>query len=243
MFSQLPELILIVSLIVSILFIVLGVALVIGRVFKFTSDLLNLFEQDRRKEATQIKEEATVEAEHLLEDARITSLTTIKKSNEKASEIIQETETTVAEIAHDLQNVSASVVELHNKHVNEISTQLLSSYTALLGDLKSTSVNEMQETVRQLQQQLSSQIGELSQQVSVALSAVTNNLAREMRDKYANADSEIEKYKHEKMQRVDRDIYKILEEVSIGALGLTLSIQDTEKFIENKLKENFKELS
>ncbi len=240
--NQLPELILVFSLIVSVLFIVLGVVLIVTRVFKFTSDLIGLVEKDRTKEADQIKADANASAKKILEEANITSLNTIRESSDKATAILSEARVVSDATTQHLQDVSQELLAQHNARVQDISQQIIQDYTKLLNEEKTTDVKSLQDIASQMESNLTSQLTDFNQQLNNHLSLLTASLSADVKSKYDKADQDVEIYKKMKIQKVEESIFNILEDISIQVLGKSINLTDTEAFIEKTVKEKFNEM-
>jgi hypothetical protein len=62
-------------------------------------------------------------------------------------------------------------------------------------------------------------------------------------DQYKAIDAELQKYKDSKLKKIDENIFKILELVSVEAFGRTVNLETSGDFIDNYLKELEKSLN
>lgn len=239
--NQLPELILIFSLIVSILFIVLGIVLIVNRVFKFTSDLLSIVEKDRTKEANQLKAEAAAKAQKIIDEAHTTSLNTIKDSSEQAAKILKDAGVVSDTATQQIESATQTLLSQHNEKIQGISQQVMTDYSKLLENEKSADIKNLHDISLQMESSLAEQMSKFNKQLGENLALLSTSLSAEINAKYESLDKDIENYRKLKLQKIDESIYKILEEVSIQVLGKSISLNGTEAFIEKIIKEKINE--
>lgn len=237
MFEILPQSILLISLVISFVFIVLGVGLIVLRVFNFTKDLLEIVEKNNNREAEQIKADAILEATKILDDARASSINTIRETNDKATQILSEAGSLSQESRTKLVQLTEDFLKNYQSQLSQMSSQYITQYEDLLKNKSSVDLDHTNNVLAQLQTDLDTQIQSFESSFATNLSNLTNTLSQTVKEKYETADIDIEKYKKERLTKIDENIYKILELVSVQVLGKAVDLSDLETFIEGKLKE------
>lgn len=239
----LPEILIILSLIVSLFFIVIGVGLIITRVFKFTSELLNLIQRDKYKDADQIKNEALHEAKEIIEDANLTSLETIKTSTEKVKEIIEDTQEAREDLNESLIKISEDLLNAHTDKINTLSATLLSKYEEQL--LKEISVFEetFSNYMKKMSQHTVSSIDSLNGELSTSIQKAISSLNNDIMTKFTLVDNEVSSYKDMKIAKLEEAIPLIIRDIATEILGKDMPYNVSEEYIKQIVATKFEQIN
>lgn len=238
----LPEILIILSLIVSLIFIVIGVGLIITRVFKFTSELLNLIQRDKYKDADQIKNEALHEAKEIIEKANVTSLETIKTSSEKVKEIIEDTQEVTTELDDALAKVSQDLLNSHKDKLNALSVNLMTKYEQHLAKETSAFEESFSASLKAMSQQTMSSIDNIGRDFNTTLEKALTSMSNDITAKFTVVDNEVTAYKEMKTKKLEEAIPLIIRDIALEVLGKDMPYSVSETYIKKLVATKFDQI-
>lgn len=159
------------------------------------------------------------DSEKALDEARRASQNILKDATLKGSEILKNSEVFSREMKTDFQSGVKKLVDYEMSVYKDIEKQ---TNTETVKVLKTLSDN----VGKSVEKYLSEVEVALKQQVQEA----TSHVHKEMEESLAA-------YKKERMASVDKDVTKLVREISVKVLGRGINIEDQEKLILKSLEE------
>lgn len=238
----LPEILFILSLIVSLFFIVIGVGLIITRVFKFTSELLNLVQRDKYKDADQIKNEALQEAKEIIEEANLTSLETIKTSSEKVKEIIEDTQEVSTDLDDTISKISQDLLNAHKDKMNALSADMMTKYEQYLLKETAACAESFHNSIQSMSQQTMSSVDNIGRDFNNTLEKTITSLSNDITAKFTVVDNEVTAYKEMKTKKLEEAIPLIIRDIALEVLGKDMPYSVSETYIKKLVATKFDQI-
>ncbi len=238
MLNQLPaELIFLALFIVLVFFFLLSVVIVVIHTMRFSTKLLAHIEKDKNADADKIKEDAYNQAAKIVEEAKIASLAILKDSNIKSQEILKAATSLTDDTHAKIAKANEDMLQKHTAILESTSQDLLSQYSSVLNSEQAKDLEGIHSISDTLEKQLASEMSVFREALLKELEEGRKGIQDNFKEQYNVIDDELTKYKEAKLKKIDESLFKILELVSVEAIGKTMSFEDNVSFIEKYLQD------
>ena len=165
----------------------------------------------------------------------------IDEANNRAMDIISKANLSTDIASSGFNQEVKRIASLQIKEFEKATSDFMKLYTRVLQDLKSKNIEVFQNVSKDIEintmEEIKSFIGAME-----GLTVSSEKLVKKKIDSdYLTVKKEIEDYKEMRLQKIDQEIYELLEKVSKLVLGKALSLSEHEILIEKSLEKAKKE--
>ncbi len=189
-----------------------------------------------------VKEENFQKNEKILDETRIKAARILDDANSKALDIINKV-TLSTDLSSD--NFSQGLLRVSSEQIKEfekVTSDFTKVYSQTLQDLRSKNIEIFQNTSKDIELNASEELKNFKESMDKLTSQSQGEVEKKIDTDYQSAKGEIENYKKEQLEKIDSDIYELLEKISKTILGKTISLSDHEDLIEKSLEKAKKEI-
>jgi F0F1-type ATP synthase membrane subunit b/b' len=213
---------------------------VLALALSITSFLLFKITKDQRAKLNR-KDEVVQKNADLLDDTRIKAVKIIDDANNQALDIISKatllSNTFSENFKENLSHTSSSQIKEFEKATSDFTTL----YFQILQDLKTKNVEVFQSVSKEIEVDATEEIKNFRESMQKLTTSSEDEIRKKIDTDYESLKVEMENYKKEKLQKIDREIYGLLEEISKLVLGKAINLSDHEDLIERSIEKAKKE--
>ncbi len=217
------------------------IAFSILTVFLLVLVLLYLVNQERKRKNYEmidsIKNEAYNEATQLLDNAKVKSLRILEESQLKAQRSLENASQLSKESRAALEDKIKSIHTRQSSLIEELGQSMIQTYKDALEKEKKENLDVIDQTSSVLKDQLSSEIDSFKDALKEETVGTQKQIESKLEAGYAEVRDEINRYKQEKIEELNKKIFDIIATVSNEVLGKTIDQETHEKFILELLKD------
>lgn len=170
------------------------------------------------------------ELEYLIKQELQKNLAEIKKRN------LEVLEKLFKELDFSMREISQSTIEIKNQITKEAQKNISTLNIEFNKEIASISAAK-QTAEKVIIEEAKKRLMELSGNISGEISKTYKSAEETLSQMIKNAQKEIENYKWEKMQEIDKKIYKVLIEISKNIIGKTIDFSTHEDLIIQALNQ------
>ncbi len=203
--------------------------------------IFNTYLVQREEERKQIQDKAYKKALKILEDSQAQALSTIKASNVKAQEIIKNTHALTSETKDELH---AKIEEETNRQIKEIEKSTHDMYMTYHAALQKESARNLGTLHKMLKDVESEVVNELNEFKNIVKEETINSektVQERINKDYEDLRAELDNYRDEKYQEIDKNINTILFNVSKSVLGVAIDLEIHQQLVLESLEKAKKE--
>jgi hypothetical protein len=187
------------------------------------------------------KDEISGYSAKLLEQAKVKATKIIDEANNQAIDIISKATLSAAtsseSFKESLKHASNAQAKEFEKATSDFSTQ----YFQVLQDLKTKNIEVFQNLSKAIEADTIAEVNGFKESMQKLTTLSQNEIKKRIDSEYEVLKTEIENYKKERLQRVDSEIYQLLEKISKLVFGKALSLSEHEGLIEASVEKAKKE--
>lgn len=220
------------DMVVAILILAVALAAIVFYLSRITKNLhANL----------NMKDEAFQKKADLLDETRTKALNLIDDANNKAMDIINKvtlsTDVASESFKEDLSRVASAQIKEFEKATSDF-TRI---YSQILQDLKTKNIEVFQNVSKDIEVNTNAEIKNFKESMQKLTTLSQKEVRKKIDTDYESLKNEIEIYKKEELEKIDSEIYELLEKISKLVLGKALSLSEHEDLIEKSLEKAKKE--
>ncbi len=193
-------------------------------------------------EKDQLSATVHKKAQDLLESSQEKSAEIIEKAQSKALELINSAQFYNEETRHIFQQELEKAKQNQHLEFSQASSEFLKSYEKALEEIKSENIKGLHKVSEDIQAVSSSQVGNFEKIIEEETLAAQKIVEEKIEKEYQVLKSELDNYKKTEIQKVERNIVRIIRRVSEKVLSKGLSMAEHEQIVLQSLEEAKKEL-
>lgn len=176
-----------------------------------------------------------------LSDTRLKAAKITDEANNKAIDIINKANLSENIASENFNREVKRIASLQIKEFEKATSDFMKLYTQVLQDLKSKNIELFQNISKDIEVNTIEEIKNFKESMEKLTVSSEKLVKKKIDTDYEDVEKEIQSYKEEKLQKIDQDIYKLLEKVSSLVLGKAISLSEHEDLIEKALEKAKKE--
>jgi hypothetical protein len=201
-----------------------------------------LFKATKNQHANSDKKDGTVQKNaDLLDSTRVKAIKIIDDANNQALDIISKAtllaNTSSENFKENLSHTSSAQIKEFEKATSDFSTL----YFQVLQDLKTKNIEVFQNVSKDIEANTTEEIKSFRESMQKLTTSSEDEIRKKIAADYGTLKIEMENYRKEKMQKIDGEIYKLLEGISKLVLGKAINLSDHEDLIEKSIEKAKKE--
>jgi len=177
----------------------------------------------------------------LSEEARLKAIKIIDEANNQAMDIVSKATLTAATASDSFRDNLLHTSSAQIKEFEKATSDFTALYFQVLQDLKTKNIEVFQSLSKDIEKDTVDEIKSFKESMQKLTMLSQDEIKKKIDADYEILKTEIENHKKEKMQKVDSEIYGLLEEISKLVLGKALSLSEHEELIEESVKKAKKE--
>jgi hypothetical protein len=177
----------------------------------------------------------------LLEEARLKAIKIIDEANNQAMDIVSKATLTAATASDNFKDNLSHTSSAQIKEFEKATSDFTALYFQVLQDLKTKNIEVFQSLSKDIEKDTVDEIKSFKESMQKLTTLSQNEIKKKIDADYEILKTEVENHKKEKMQKVDSEIYRLLEEISKLVLGKALSLSEHEGLIEESVEKAKKE--
>lgn len=183
-----------------------------------------------------LKDESLQKNAKLLDETRTKALNLIDDANNQALDIINKvtlsTDAASENFKEDLLRVSSAQIKEFEKATSDF-TRI---YSRILRDLKTKNIEVFQDISKDIEVNTMAEIKNFRESMQKLTALSQKEVKAKIDADYETVKKEIENYKKEELQKIDSEIYQLLEKIAKLVLGKGLSLSEHEDLIKKSLE-------
>ena len=179
--------------------------------------------------------------ELLLDEARVKATQIIDSANNKALDIISKVTLSANASSESFRENLSRTSFAQIKEFEKASSDFTALYFQILQDLKTKNIEVFQNVSKDIEINTAAEMKNFKESMQKLTILSQTEIKKKIDIDYEALKTEIENYKNAKLQKVDQEIYELLEKVSELVLGKALSLSEHEDLIEKSLEKAKKE--
>lgn len=177
----------------------------------------------------------------LLDEARSKATKIIDNANNQALDIISKATLSANISSENFKQNLTKTSFMQIKEFEKASSDFTALYFQVLQDLKTKNIEIFQNISKDIESNTLQEVKNFKESIQKLTTLSQTEIRKKINTDYENLKIEVENYKKEKLQKVDQEIYEIMEKISKLVLGKALSLSEHEDLIEESLKKAKKE--
>lgn len=179
--------------------------------------------------------------ELLLDEARVKATQIIDNASNKALDIISKATLSANASSESFRENLSRTSFAQIKEFEKASSDFTALYFQILQDLKTKNIEVFQNVSKDIETNTAAEMKNFKESMQKLTILSQTEIKKKIDIDYEALKTEIENYKNAKLQKVDQEIYELLEKVSELVLGKALSLSEHEDLIEKSLEKAKKE--
>jgi hypothetical protein len=177
----------------------------------------------------------------LSEEARLKAIRIIDEANNQAMDIISKATLTAATASDSFKDNLSHTSSAQIKEFEKATSDFTALYFQVLQDLKTKNIEVFQNLSKDIETNTVDEIKGFKESMQKLTTLSQNEIKKKIDADYEIIKTEIENHRKERMQRVDSEIYGLLEKISKLVLGKALSLSEHEDLIKESVEKAKKE--
>jgi hypothetical protein len=203
---------------------------------------LLLFKATRKQRAdSNRKDEVVQKNAELLDSTRIKAIKIIDDANNQALDIISKATLLANTSSENFKDNLSHTSSAQIKEFEKATSDFTALYFQILQDLKMKNVEVFQNVSKDIEADTTGEIKNFREAMQKLTVSSEDEIRKKIAADYGALKIEMENYRKEKMQKIDREVYKLLEEISKIVLGKAINLSDHEDLIEKSIEKAKKE--
>ncbi|MGD8744567.1 MAG: hypothetical protein PVJ52_03170 [Candidatus Woesebacteria bacterium] len=230
------------SLNYSVILIALAIlqgSLVLILVYLFVRKVLKARKDKVDEEVT--KQEAYTKALSVLEEAKEESLRILNTSHEKARQVLSNSKSLTEDSKKILDQKLEQLSQKYTQDMENVSRSLSEAFRSALEAEKDRGVSEIHEVSEELKKELVEEVGDFKDVLHKETVEAERGIRDEIVGDFEQMKKELETYKKERTESINRNMYELLAKISKDVLGKTLTIDEHEELVLQAIKDAKKE--
>lgn len=220
------------DLVASILILSLALAIVVFYLSRITKNLHT---------NSGIKDESFQKNANLLEEARAKAIKIIDDANSQAIDIVSKVTLTADVASESFKEDLARASSIQIKEFEKATSDFTTLYFQILRDLKTKNIEVFQNVSKDIESNTMDEVKNYKESMQKLTTLSQKEVRRKIDSDYAIFKKEIEIYKKEELEKIDSEIYELLEKIAKKVLGKALNLSEHENLIEESLEKAKKE--
>jgi F0F1-type ATP synthase membrane subunit b/b' len=187
------------------------------------------------------KDEVVQENADLLDDTRVKAIKIIDDANNQALDIISKATLLANASSESFKENLSHTSSAQIKEFEKATSDFTALYFQILQDLKTKNIEVFQNVSKDIEANTEEEVKNFKESMQKLTTSSQDEISKKINTDYEALKIEIENYKKEKLQKVDREIYELLEEISKLVLGKALNLSEQEDLIEKSIAKAKKE--
>jgi len=171
----------------------------------------------------------------VLKDARSKAETIVNDAIQKAQEIITSSNNLNSQSKKTLDEAFETLMKHQTGYFEKASQDFLEEYKKELESLKQKNIEILKNTSKSIEEDTLREVEDFDSIIEKETVASQKIIQEKIEKDYARVQKEVDEYKTQMVNKVDEQIYKILQEVSKLVLGKSLSLAEHEQLIIDAL--------
>ena len=176
-----------------------------------------------------------------LSDTRLKAAKITDEANNKAIDIINKANLSENIASENFNQEVKRIASLQIKEFEKATMDFMKLYTQVLQDLKSKNIEVFQNISKDIEVNTIEEIKNFKESMEDLTVSSEKLVKKKIDTDYEEVKKEIQSYREEKLQKIDQDIYNVLEKVAKEVLGKAISLSEHEDLIEKALEKAKKE--
>jgi hypothetical protein len=181
------------------------------------------------------KDEVVQENADLLDDTRVKAIKIIDDANNQALDIISKATLLANASSESFKENLSHTSSAQIKEFEKATSDFTALYFQILQDLKTKNIEVFQNVSKDIEVNTTEEVRKFRESMQKLTTSSQDEISKKINTDYEALKIEIENYKKEKLQKVDREIYELLEEISKLVLGKALNLSEQEDLIEKSI--------
>jgi hypothetical protein len=177
----------------------------------------------------------------LLDEARLKAIKIIDEANNQAMDIISKATLTAATASDSFKDNLSHTSSAQIKEFEKATSDFTALYFQVLQDLKTKNIEVFQSLSKDIETNTVGEIKSFKESMQKLTILSQDEIKKKIDADYEIIKTEIGNHKKERMQKVDSEIYGLLEKISKLVLGKALSLSEHEELIEESIEKAKKE--
>lgn len=200
-----------------------------------------LFKHTKKRPNLDKKDEVVQKNTDLLDGARTKAIKIIDDANNQALDIISKAtllaNTSSENFKENLSHTSSAQIKEFEKATSDFTAQ----YFQILQDLKTKNIEVFQNVSKDIEMNTAGEVKNFSESMQKLTTSSEDEIRKKIDADYEALKTEMENYKKEKLQKINQEIYQMLEGISKLVLGKAINLSDHEDLIEKAIEKAKKE--
>lgn len=196
----------------------------------------------KKQEAFEHKEE------HLLTDYKVVMRHAHQKARHLLGKTAEQAETMLTQTHHidqsvleDLENTLAKVINQHIYTLDRHTDEAFGVYKKALADVKEMYLKELKESVEQFKAGSQTELADFKTMLTKETVASQAFIGKKITDEFETAQKDIADYKAKQLEKIDKQIDTMVQQVSLAVLKQAISAKQHEELIDEALEQAKKE--
>lgn len=169
-------------------------------------------------------------------EARKIAVKVIDEANSKAIDIINKANLSENIASENFSQEIKRIASMQIKEFEKSTSDFMKLYIQVLHDLKSKNIEVFQNVSKDIEVNTMDEIKSFKKSMGDLTFESENLVKKKIDSDYSALKKEMQIYKEEKLQKIDQDIYEILERISKLVLGKVISLSMHEDLIRKSLE-------
>lgn len=220
------------ALVTSVLLLSGVLILVIGHLFN-TLKKNHLYQKDIEK----IRKDIVNQSQHMLDSARGKAQEIISSANDRAHEIVSQAKILEAKTTENSNEIATQLLTAQREELEKARSQLLKEYRKVLEDLYKENINLFRNISKDIEAQATLEVEDFKNILRRETLESQKIVGKRIDKLYADTQIEVEQYKKQELQKVQDNIYKIVENAVALAIGKSIDLDKHEDLVMEALEE------
>lgn len=185
---------------------------------------------------SSLKDEAFQKNAGLLDEARNKAVRIIDDANNKALDIVNKITLSTDVTSDNFRENLSRVFSIQIKGFEKATSDFTALYSQILRDLKIKNIEVFQNASNDIEVNTLGEIKDFKESMQKLTTLSQKKVKEKIDADYEILRKEIEDYKKEKLQKIDSEIYALLEKIAKEVFGKALSLSEHENLIEKSLE-------
>lgn len=220
-------------LILSIALIVLGIA-----VIAFAYFYLRMVKRlsSAQKENVYLRFHMQEKGLHKVNQAKDKAMKIIQDATTQADEIIKKTQFVEADASQAFKKQLEELTQKQKEALEKASEALTTSFSEAVTDIEQQDANLVKSAADQINKAAEDQVTQFKDQLAQETISSEKSIDEKIQEAFKNAQLDIEKYKTERIEKIDREMMHVLSEVTKDLIGKRLNYEDHKDLINASLE-------
>lgn len=179
-----------------------------------------------------------------LQDKSLSKLNTTKEkalkiladASEQAANILKQADVLKSEMGEEAKQDLSELTNKQKEALLKATEELKSGFSELLKQIEEEDINLFKSVTKDIENITSTEVRGFEKRLHDETIGQQNTIDQKVKEAFERANQEIETYKKEKMEAVDKQVFSLLQQVAKDVLGKRLTNEDHRQLIMDALK-------